>query len=362
MTTKNQRHPSRPFVVGTLGTGSRLFLALLSFVAVSAFAATQTRYTVNRPVIMPPATTPTVTTPTATPETTPETPAEDDWSDYTPQHTAPIYWETDYEYARDTAKISSRFLLIYLCADDESEIPATLAALPVVSACRKFDTVVLDDSFVRSGLCRYVLLKLPIDAQITDEDGVETAIYSLPGFEHLVGHPGLIVIDFESRNKPYYGEVVGILPFLQGFCPTTEQVETFLDLPPGTLTQRTLTYAVRVHPHRPLSANGEPAPAVMQAATDHALFQAERGVLGHHNFGARSYRTQAALGEAGSPSEICAQTQSGLGLFEGATAAMRAWRHSSGHWSIARKYHRYYGYDMVRGKNGAWYAVGFFIN
>ena len=352
MTTQSQQHPNRPFGDGLFGTGSRFFLVLLCFVAISAFATAQTRYTVNRPV----------TTPITTPITTPPVPTEDDWSDYTPQHSIPIDWETDYGYAMETAKLASRFLLIYLCADEESEIPASLAALPVVSGCRKFDTIVLDDGFVRSRLSRYVLLKLPMDAKITDEEGMETTIYSLPGFEHLVGHPGLIVIDFESRDKPYYREVVGILPFLQGMSPTAEQTETFLDLPPGTLTQRTLTYAVRVHPSQPLSANGKPAPAVMRAATDHAVFQAERGILGHHNFGARSYQTKIALGESGSPSEICAQTQSGLGLFEGAIAAMRAWRYSSGHWSIARKFHRYYGYDMVRGKNGAWYAVGFFIN
>ena len=31
-----------------------------------------------------------------------------------------------------------------------------------------------------------------------------------------------------------------------------------LDLPPGTLTQRTLIYAVRTHPERPASADGQP--------------------------------------------------------------------------------------------------------
>ena len=355
MSLKNQRTPIRPIASGRLGTGSRLFLALLFFASVTVLGMAQTRYTVNRPV--------TVTMPT----TPIATPPEDDWTDYIPQNSAvPIDWEFDYEYAMATAKQSSRRLLVYLYADDETGIPDALAALPVVAACEKFDTVVLDDDFVRSGLCRYVLLKLPMDAKITDESGDESddemSVYSLLGFEHMVGHPGLLVIDFEQRAASYYGEVVGILPFLHGITPTTEQTEIFLELPPGTLTQRTLTYAVRIHPGNPLSADGEPAPAVMQAATDHAEFQAARGILGHYNFGSRSYRVQEAMGESGSPAEICAQTQIGLGLFEGALSAMRAWRNSSGHWSIAKKFHRYYGYDMVRSKNGAWYAVGFFIN
>ena len=354
MLLRNQQRLDRTIVSGTLGTGTagRFFLILLFFTGISVLAGAQTRYTVNRPVAMPITTPATATTPI---------PVEDDFSDYSPIHTTPIYWETDYENARDMAKLSSRSLLIYLCADSETEIHEDVAALPVVSACRQFNTVVLDDIFVRSGLCRYVLLKLPMDATITGEDGMATTVYSLPGFEHMVGHPGLIEIDFEHRDKPYYGEVVGILPFLRGVCPTMEQTETFLDLPPGTLTQRTLTYAVRIHPDKPLSTDGEPVSIVVQMAAEHALFQAERNILTHQNFGVRSSKAQAVLG-SGMPAEICAQTQSGLGLFEGAISAMRAWRYSSGHWSIAKRTHRYYGYDMERGKNGAWYAVGFFIN
>jgi len=324
----------------------KLSLALLFFVSISVLATAQNRYTVQRPITVPL---------TAAPIT-------DDWSDHIPKHAATILWETDYEYAMETARLSSRRLLIYLYADSESAVSEELSALPIVSACRKFDAVVLDDGFVRSGLCWYVLLKLPMDTKITGEDGTEVSIYSLSGFEHMIGHPGLVVIDFEHRDKPHYGEVVGILPFLQGISPTATQTETFLELPPGTLTQRTLIYAVRIHPDRPQSANGVPAPAVMQAATEHAVFQAERGILSHHNFGARSYQVKVALGEGGMPAEICAQSQSGIGLFEGAIACMRAWRHSSGHWSIAQRYHRYFGYDMARGKNGAWYAVGFFIH
>ena len=355
MSVRTPQNSDRTIVSGTFGTGiaSRLLLALLFFAGIPVFGIAQVRYTVNRPITTP------VAKPIATPVLEPD---PDDFSDYSPHHTTPVCWETDYEYAVTMAKLSSRCLLIYLCADSESEIPEELAALPVVSACRKFDTIVLDDSSVRSGLCRYLPLKLPMDVKITGNDGTATTIYSLPGFEHMVGHPGLIVIDFEHWDKPHYGEVVGILPFLRGVSPTVEQAETFLELPPGTLTQRTLTYAVRTHPDNPLSADGEPAPIVVQMATEHALYQAERNILTHYNFGTRSYRAKEVLGESGMPAEICAQSQSGLGLFEGAISSMRAWRYSSAHWSIAKRFHRYYGYDMVRGKNGAWYAVGFFIN
>ena len=322
---------------------SGLFLTLLFFISMSMLAVAQQRYTTNRPTTIPPA------------------PPKERLLEYAPQRTIPITWETDYEYAVRSAKLSTRYLLIYLYADSNQDLPEALNLVPVISACREFETAVLDDGFVRSGLDKYVMLKLPMDAEITSEDGTKKPISTLPGFEHLVEHPGLVVIDFAHRDTPQYGEVIGILPFLRGECPTAAQTETFLNLPPGTLTQRTLTYAVRIHPDQPLSSNGEPSPVVVREATAHALYQAERGVLGHQNYGERSYRAREILG-GGSPSEICAQSQSGLSLFEGAIASMRLWRNSGAHWAICRKSQTYYGYDMAHGKNGCWYAVGFFIN
>lgn len=348
MTSRNQQRLCRPDRDGIFGSEGLIFLALLLFAGFSAFGVAQTRYTANRPM--------------STPMPTPAAPTvADELADYTPTHTTPVHWETNYAHAVKTAKESSRCLLIYLYADNSTTIPEELAALPVITACQKFDTIILDDGAVRTALNRYVLLKLPIDAVVTSEDGTVVPISSLPGFEHIIGHPGLIAIDFENKEEPYYGELVGILPFLQGISATTEQTETFLNLPPGTLTQRTLTYAVRIHPDKPLSTEGIPAPIMLQLTTEHALYQAERNVLTHQNFGVRSGQAQEELG-SGTPAEICAQSQSGLGLFEGAIACMRAWRYSSAHWSIAKRTHRYYGYDMALGKNGAWYGVGFFID
>ena len=322
-----------------------LFLTLLFFVAVSLNVVAQERYSVNRPV-------------TLTFRENLQEPA------FVPQNTAPIPWETDFEHARKTAESASRCLLVYLYADDNTELPGAVFPLPTVSVCREFDTVVLDDDFVRSGLSQYVPVKVPMDTKITNEYGTKMSIYSLRGFEHMLQHPGLVVIDYSSREKPYWGEVVGILPFMRGGveCPTAKQTAAFLNLPPGTLTQRTLTYAVRIHPDQPLSSDGEPMPVVMQTATDHAVFQAEKGVLGHQNFSTRSQKVKEVLG-GGSPSEICAQCRSGEPLFEGAIACMRLWRNSSAHWAIGRKSHKYYGYDMVLSeKNGCWYGVGFFID
>lgn len=319
-------------------------MTLLLCAVFSVFSVAQERYTVNRPI------------------TTPPKPFTEDVLEYTMKYAEPLHWETDYKYAVREAEDLARYLLIYLYADSDLDIPETLADLSVIPACTEFETLVLNDDSVRSGLKKYVLLKLPMDAKVATINGETQPIYSLPGFEHMLELPGLVVIDFSNRNMPFFGEVVGILPFMQGECPTAQQTEVFLNLPPGTLTQRTLTYAVRIHPDKPLSSDGEPLPIVVWETTAHALYQAERGIISHINFGTRSAKIKEMIGGEGKPAEICAMSQSCTSLFEGALSCMRLWRYSSRHWAIAKKEHTYYGYDMALGKSGAWHGVGYFID
>ncbi|MDR2704845.1 MAG: hypothetical protein LBC02_03615 [Planctomycetaceae bacterium] len=298
-----------------------------------------------------------------------------------------LSWETNYVTASQKAKEQSKNLLIYFYAVADSPtiptsteerfikvgnneirqvvyvLPQLQKPLPIAAACREFEQRAFFKSDVLDLLNNYVLLKLPIDAvQESKEAGqVGVPILDLPKFREMAHLPGLAVIDYEHKDAPYYEELVGILPFLRAKPPTSEQVQTFLTLPPGTLTQRTLIYAIRIHPERPLSTMGTFHPFVIKEATEHSVYQAKKGVLGHQNFGARSNRISGELGQ-GSVSEICAQSWTDEGLFEAAIGCVRAWRNSSGHWSAARKKHVYYGYDMVLGSNNIWYATGIFVD
>ncbi|MDR2115839.1 MAG: hypothetical protein LBP87_05600 [Planctomycetaceae bacterium] len=298
-------------------------------------------------------------------------------------------WETDFAVASQKAKEQSKNLLIYFYAEKDSllipnsteerfvkvgkdeirqvvyVLPQLQKPLPITAACREFEDRIFNKSSSRSEVFdlfnNYILLKLPIDA--VQESGVEgqTPILDLPQFREMAHLPGLAMIDYEHKEALYYENIVGILPFLRAKPPTLEQVQTFLTLPPGTLTQRTLIYALRTHPERPLSTMGIFHPSITKEATDHSTYQAKTRVLGHQNFGTRSSRISEKL-EQGSVSEICAQSWTDEGLFEAAIGCVRAWRNSSGHWSAARKKHTYYGYDMVLGSDNIWYATGIFVD
>jgi hypothetical protein len=289
-------------------------------------------------------------------------------------------WFEDFDGAMYVARTSGKNLLIYFSAEGNNESAQVakvantglsngsksvrnrdrgqLSSLSYI--CGDFERNVFESESIVELMDQFVLLKLPTDTKVLSGDGTEVSIIDLPMFKEMVGLPGLAIIDFEDYDAAYYGEVIGVLPFINSTSPNQFQTTTFLTIPSCKLTQRTLTYAVRIHPDRPLSADGEIEPTLMAEATEHAAYQAKNRVLGHQNFSARSSRVRAALGE--SMSEVCAQSGSYNGHFEAALACVRGWRGSPAHWRSVRAKQKYFAYDMVQSSNGLWYATGLFVD
>ena len=131
-------------------------------------------------------------------------------------------------------------------------------------------------------------------------------------------------------------------------------------LPPGTLTQRTLIYAVRVHPEKPASTDGELDRNLLEEAEGHSQYQADIRRQGHHFWELRFPRIIGRLPGGLTAREVCAESWSGENLVEAAIECVRCWRLSDGHWSAVMAVNRCFGYDMKRGSNGVWYATGIF--
>ena len=131
-----------------------------------------------------------------------------------------------------------------------------------------------------------------------------------------------------------------------------------LTLPPGTLTQRTLIYAVRIHPDHPASTDGELLPELLEEAESHAQYQADVRVQGHHFWDSRFRRILSRLPGGGSPREVCAESwgrrepgRSGHRVRPLLAAFVRPLERRAAA-------SRFFGYDMKRGANGVWYATG----
>ncbi len=179
-------------------------------------------------------------------------------------------------------------------------------------------------------------------------------------FAELQGQAGVAIIDFTNPQSKFFGHVVSIYPLSLPGALTTEDLTALLTLPTGSLTQRTLILAVRIHPERPGSTSGTLLTTLAKESESHSLHQARINNQGHHNWESRFHRISGRLPGGHLAQEVCAESWPGKGLIAAALDVVDSWRHSSGHWRAVRGRHSYYGYDMKRGSNGIWYATGIF--
>ena len=236
----------------------------------------------------------------------------------------PSSWHTDYDRATWQAQREKKDLVIYF--RDQGEL----------------DDVLKEDE-VQRRLSRFVCLRLPISYKYKDERLLDHS-------EVISAHP---YVGSRYRWVPGYG---------------TEELVTILDLPPtATLTQRSMIYAVRVHPERPRSILARLHPAFLRHAERHSQRQARLRNQHHADIIAASSRLQEEVGDGiGPASEVVAESWGsfvgGETVLEAAFSCVDSWRHSSGHWGAVSRTHRYTGFDIARAENGTWYATGIFAD
>ncbi len=208
---------------------------------------------------------------------------------------------------------------------------------------------------------RYVLASVPLNATLK-QSGQTKRVVDYPAFADLRSSGGVAIVDLEKPKAGTYGQVISALPFRSGsyysFKPS--DITTMMELPRGTLTQRSLILAVRIHPEHPGGANGKFNPVLASEAQSHSKNQANMGVQGHHNWENRFHRINARLASDVSAQEVVAESWPGEDLMDACVDCVDSWRHSSGHWSAVRGRHPVFGFDIKRGGNGIWYATGLF--
>lgn len=254
-------------------------------------------------------------------------------------------WYGEYGEATDAAKREGKIVLIFFEGDTENS--------------RRFKSKTLSDPAVVDKLERVVRVKLPVDAKIL-VGGEEVELLKHTAFAEMLGKAGVAMIDFTDKGARQYGAVVSTFPFLNGSPYNMQETLVILDLPPGTLTQRSLIYAVRTHPERPASTDGQLDPVLVEEAERHSKYQARLRLQGHHQWETRFHRINGKLPAGLTSTEVCAESWPGEGLLEAAIECVRCWHFSAGHWGAVSAPQRLYGYDMKRGSNRIWYATGIF--
>jgi hypothetical protein len=106
-----------------------------------------------------------------------------------------------------------------------------------------------------------------------------------------------------------------------------------------------------------LSLRGKQHETLQRAAESHAKYQAKIGIQGHQRWDERYAILQSQL-PGFRFSEVCNESWPGQSEEDAAKEMFRSWKLSSGHWATVNGECTYYGYAMVLGRNGIWYACG----
>jgi len=259
----------------------------------------------------------------------------------------PISWHSDYHAGLDQAADRRRLALIWFYSPIDP------------SANDRFERDVLSQEAIAARINdRFTPIRLPVMAKVSS-GGSDVVLLEHPAFGEMRHSPGLAIVDMSDDDGPLYRQVVSIYPFGRGMI-TAEKLLALLNLPRGSLTQRTLIFAVRTHPEFPASTTGQFSHLLSRESEKHAQHQASISLQGHHNWDSRFHSINAALPGSLLAKEVCAESWPGQPLVEAAEECVHSWRQSSGHWDAVRSPHLLFGYDMKRGTNGVWYAAGIF--
>jgi hypothetical protein len=272
-----------------------------------------------------------------------------------------VVWQTDYDVAYARAKRDRKLLLVYFDPHSAIHTAGRTSGMADDSVDRQ-----LAVSRNRDLLGEYVFARLSMDVTYWQGDK-QYRLIDHPAYAELRANGGVAIIDLAHTDASYYTYVVSVLPLSPGryyrFHP--EYLNVLLDLPEGTLSQRTMVFAVRIHPERPASTTTTANPVLNDEASSHSRYQAQIGVQGHHQWGSRFQRIIGRLfgrGTPGTPKEIVAESWPGENLIDSCIDCVDSWRQSSGHWAAVYARHDSYGYDIQQGSNGIWYATGIFSN
>ena len=266
-------------------------------------------------------------------------------------HNAVGLWQTDYCPAKSRAIITKKNMLIHFVEKNES------------LRHRRFITDTCFRPKVRPLLESFICVRLPCGYTVS-VDGQKQTLLKLPDFDVMQRQGGLAVIDFSCPDSTTHGQVIGGLPFVEPsyYAPpfeSAESVSTFLGLPSGTLAERMMVYAIRMHPEGPQSTSGVSSTVLRKAASTHSERQATLGRQGHQQWQARFQHLWMQIGGK-PPVEVCAESWPGEPLVTACLGCVHAWRQSAGHWQSVYGSHPLYAYSIHRGRNRIWYATGIF--
>jgi hypothetical protein len=256
-------------------------------------------------------------------------------------------WHTNYSAAYRAAREARKLLFVFFRDN----------AQPRIADFYEHDVLAHGD--MHDALNAVVRVVVPLDVLCPTCTPEETSTRMLKhdSFKYMYGRQGIAMIDLANPDSELHGQVISAHAFTPGRYYTVRGTSTVLGLPRGTVTQRALIYAVRIHPAAPVSTtDGKCHSYMCKMANESSRLMAQYGSVGHHDWGNRQGSIAAQTGR--SAMEVAA----GAGNTNLIDAAIQVVDGSPAHWGIMSAPAAIFGYDLVRDGAGNWWGTGVFAN
>lgn len=265
---------------------------------------------------------------------------------------AGLSWHQDYLAAYQQAIDQQRPLLMVL--RDTLEPEGTDAGTSAFSATE-----------LEPLLGNYVRVSMSIGATVPGLSAAEapTRLLEHRSFRHLNGRPGLAIIDLTDAKGPYFGRVVTAVPLPENGRFSAELLKRALQLPPGSIGQRTLVLTIRVSLPDSSFANGDPHPQLMQLASRSARLMAQNEQPGSFDQGARIAAVVNTFGNSARMRELVFATPGPTTVQDAAIQAVRQWLQSTDDLAVLNQSATAYGVDLYQSPSSQrWYASCVIVN
>lgn len=262
-----------------------------------------------------------------------------------PESLGELSWHDDYATAyEEAAGLRRRLVMLFAGSSDQSR-PDSRGGFEAAE--------------VEAALGDSVRLQLPVDFKVA---GSETSLLEHRSFRHLGGQPGVVIIELSDPASPLFGQAVSAMPLPVGDRFPLESLKRLLDLPAGSIGQRSLLFEIRsaVDSAELDSAlvNAAPHVTLSDLANRNARFMAhfERDEL--FEAGRRQEILHRTFGEAAEFRELTFATPEPASIQSAASQAVQHWTRQTTEPTALTGPATAYGLDLFQSpESGRWFAT-----
>lgn len=255
-----------------------------------------------------------------------------------------LTWHQDYQTAYQQATEQKRRLLVVFrdtVDPDSINSPSVGLAGPELTPLLK--------DFVR--------LALPANMTIPGQEG-GTLLLEHRAFRHLNVQPGIVIVDLTDPESSWYGRVVSALPQPPSGRYSAELVRPLLELPPGTVTHRTLLLALQNANPESQFATGESEGVLNQLADRNCRFMTQYGQAGLFDAEYRQSVIASQFGSTAVVRELTFATDDTRTIQDAAILAVESWVSDPDSFRMLNGAIDAYGLEMFQGPDsGRWFVT-----